>query len=179
MLMHQREQLGKKRDRSSARRRLAAANRQGLPAGSEINIGERDRLGLGDADAREPQQPHDDAVVVRALHIEEGTVFVSAQEVVRALGTSRSVDRTHGVPPQGTIAGHEELRLLEISEEDSERSDRPSYRRRARKVAVACMEGRLPVRQKKLEVGWCQVSHCSSPEPVAEAAERVRVLAAR
>ena len=78
MLMNQREQLGKKRDRSSARRRLAAANRQGLPARSEIDIGEHNRPGLGDADAREPQQPHDDAMVVRALRIEEGTVFVSA-----------------------------------------------------------------------------------------------------
>ena len=78
MFMYQREQLGKKRNRSSARRRLAAANRQGLPARSEIDIGERDRLSLRDADAREPQQPHDDAVVVRALRIEQSTVFVSA-----------------------------------------------------------------------------------------------------
>ena len=46
-------------------------------------------------------------------------------------------------------------------------------------MTVTGLELRLPLGQEQLEIGWRQIDHRSSPEPVAEAAKRVRVLAAR
>lgn len=43
-------------------------------------------------------------------------------------------------------------------------------------MAVTIPELRLPVGQEELEVGWREVADRSSSEPVAEAAEQVRVL---
>jgi len=137
------------------------------------------RVGLRDTDARVPQQPHDDAVVMRALRVEKRVILVRAQEVVRALRARGSIHRARGVQPPRTISAYEELRPLEIREEHSEHSDRPSHRRGPREMAVAYLELCLPVREVELEVGGSQVADGSGSKPVGEASERVRVLATR
>jgi hypothetical protein len=126
MLVDQREELREKRNGSHCSRRLAAANRQGLTLGCEIEVAYPERLRLSDANTRVPKQPHDDAVVVRTLGVEERTVFVWTQEVVGALRTGRRVDRASRVSPQGTICADEELSLLQVTEEPSKRTYRPA-----------------------------------------------------
>jgi hypothetical protein len=76
MLVHQREELRKKRDRASTGRRLAGAYSQRLTVGSEVDVGNSKCLRFRDANSRIAEQPHDDAMVMRAVRVEKCAVFV-------------------------------------------------------------------------------------------------------
>jgi len=76
MLMDQGYELGKDRDRPRRSRCLATANRQGFAFRSEVEVRHGQRPCLRHANTRVPQQPHDDAVMVRAVRAEQRTVLV-------------------------------------------------------------------------------------------------------
>ena len=128
MLVNQREQLRKEGHGSGGRRCLAPADRHGLAARCEIEIADGKRLSFSDTNAGVPKQPNDDAMVVRAVRVEQRAVLVWSEEVVRALRARRRVNCPHRIAPCGPIGPDEKFRLLEIREEGTERADRPSYR---------------------------------------------------
>ena len=80
MLANQWEKLRKQRDGSRRRSGLAAANRKGLAAGGEVDIGNGQPVSLGDPDTRVSQQPHDGAVLMRAIRVENRAIFVRSRE---------------------------------------------------------------------------------------------------
>ena len=98
---------------------LPARTVSASPAGGEVEVGNGKRLSLRDANARVAQQPHDDAMVVRAVRVQERAVLVGAEEVVRALRARWRIDRPNGIAPWSAIAADEELGLLEVGEEDA------------------------------------------------------------
>ena len=102
---------------------------------------------------------------------------MSTQEVVRALGAWGRVDPAHGIASNGAVDTHEELCLLEVREEDTQRPDHPSHRRGPREMAVASMEPRFPCRQEELEVSRSEIAYATWSEPVAEDPKRIQVLA--
>ena len=177
MLMDQGYELGKDRDRPRRSRCLATANRQGFAFRSEVEVRHGQRPCLRHANTRVPQQPHDDAVMVRAVRAEKRTVLVGTQEVVRTLGAWRRLDRAHGIASKGAIDSHEEPGLLEVREEDTQRPDHPSHGRGPREMAVASMESHFPCRQEELEVSRSEIAYATWSEPVAEAPKRIQVLA--
>lgn len=89
-----------------------------------------ERLCFGDADPGVAQQPHDRAMVIGAVAVEDRAVLKRAQEVVWPLVAARRLECPGRIPPRCTLRVDEELGLLEIAVERPQRPDHPTCPRR-------------------------------------------------